>query len=199
MWSARQRTGQGGARLSSCRGHGTGKTTLFQDIVERASWDDPVLRIGPQIRLGYYAQEHDTLDASRTILDELRHFAGLSKDRAFTVLSKFLFSWEDMDKQIATLSGGEKSRVQMAKLMVSGANFLLLDEPTNHLDIASREQDAPLIEDIEGLEEQKLQTERDLAVAYRDRDFKRGDRLTKSLRRVEAEIDGLYAAWEENP
>ena len=158
-----------------------------------------MLRIGPQIRLGYYAQEHDTLDASRTILDELRHFAGLSKDRAFTVLSKFLFSWEDMDKQIATLSGGEKSRVQMAKLMVSGANFLLLDEPTNHLDIASREQDAPLIEDIERLEEQKLQTERDLAVAYRDRDFKRGDRLTKSLRRVEAEIEGLYAAWEESP
>ena len=109
-----------------------------------------MLRIGPRTKPGYYAQEHETLNPERSILEEVRWEGGLSKDQAFTVLSKFLFRWEDMDRKVGTLSGGEKSRVQLARLMVSDANFLLLDEPTNHLDIASREQVEAALEAFEG-------------------------------------------------
>jgi len=139
-----------GERVGLLGANGSGKSTLFRDIVQEAAWDHPVLRIGPQVRLGYYAQEHETLDMKRTIMEEMQQQRGLTKDRAFSILSRFLFRWQDMDQHIDTLSGGQKSRVQLAKLMAADVNFLLLDEPTNHLDIYSREHVESALEAFKG-------------------------------------------------
>ena len=139
-----------GDRVGLLGANGTGKSTLFKDIVAQAAWENPVLRIGPKTQIGYYAQEHETLDPQRSILEEVRWEKGLTKDQAFAILSKFLFRWEDVDRKVGTLSGGEKSRVQLAKLMVSDVNLLLMDEPTNHLDISSRERVEEALEAFEG-------------------------------------------------
>ena len=141
---------QSGDRAGFIGANGTGKSTLFKDVVAQAAWDHPVLRIGPRIKLGYYAQEHETLDENRTIIEEVCLAGNLTREQGFGVLARFLFGWNEIDKKVKSLSGGEKSRVQLAKLMISGANFLLLDEPTNHLDIPSREQVETALETFEG-------------------------------------------------
>jgi len=141
---------QFGERAGLVGGNGTGKSTLFKDVVKEAVWEHPVMRTGPRIKVGYYAQGHETLDGTRSILEEVCRDRGLTRDQGFAVLAKFLFGWQDLEKKVATLSGGEKSRLQLAKLMVSGANMLLLDEPTNHLDIMSRERVEDALEAFEG-------------------------------------------------
>ena len=139
-----------GERVGLLGANGSGKSTLFRDIVAQAAWDHPVLRIGPQVRLGYFAQEHETLDPERTVMGQMLEQRGLSRDRAFQLLSRFLFRWEELEQRVGSLSGGQKSRLQLARLMAAQVNFLLLDEPTNHLDIFSCERVEEALEAFAG-------------------------------------------------
>jgi ATPase subunit of ABC transporter with duplicated ATPase domains len=121
--------------------NGCGKSTLVKSIVAEAHWEHPVMRVGPSIRIGYYSQHHeDNLDFNHTIESELMNALEIGSREAFGLATRFNFTWEDMSKKIGPLSGGEKSRIQLAKLIGGKANFLILDEPTNHLDIPAKEQ-----------------------------------------------------------
>jgi len=119
--------------------NGSGKSLLFRLILGKESPDEGMIDIGPSIKIGYYAQQHETLDYQRTLIDTVRHAARFTEDAAVAFLKKFLFSCRQSRSLVGTLSGGERSRLQMALLMLSGANFLMLDEPTNNLDIRSIE------------------------------------------------------------
>jgi ATPase subunit of ABC transporter with duplicated ATPase domains len=121
--------------------NGAGKTTLLRILAALEASDTGSVNAGHGLKLGYYAQEHETLDLTRTVVENLRT-AGpdLTDTQARNVLGSFLFSGDDADKPAHVLSGGEKTRLALAVLVVSAANVLLLDEPTNNLDPASREQ-----------------------------------------------------------
>ena len=108
------------------------------------------IAIGPSVEIGYYAQEHETLTYKRSLIDTVRHAVQFSESEAVSFLGKFLFDYEQARGSVANLSGGERSRLQMALLMLSKANFLLLDEPTNNLDIASAEVLEDALSDFEG-------------------------------------------------
>ncbi|MET0694649.1 MAG: ATP-binding cassette domain-containing protein, partial [Propionibacteriaceae bacterium] len=119
--------------------NGAGKTTLLRILAGIEASDTGGVVPGHGLRLGYYAQEHDTLDTSRTVLENMKSAApNLNDTDVRKVLGSFLFSGEDVDKPASVLSGGEKTRLALAMLVVSSANVLLLDEPTNNLDPASR-------------------------------------------------------------
>lgn len=121
--------------------NGAGKTTLLRLLAGLEEPDTGAVNAGHGLRLGYYAQEHETLDLSRTVVENLRARApDLTDTQVRNVLGSFLFSGDDADKPASVLSGGEKTRLALAVLVVSAANVLLLDEPTNNLDPASREQ-----------------------------------------------------------
>ncbi|MFC5379611.1 ABC-F family ATP-binding cassette domain-containing protein [Aquipuribacter nitratireducens] len=130
-----------GSRVVVLGLNGAGKTTLLRLLSGTEAPDTGEVVPGHGLRLGYYAQEHDTLDPDRTVLENMRTAApDLDDTRVRTVLGSFLFSGDDVDKPARVLSGGEKTRLALATLVVSGANVLLLDEPTNNLDPASREE-----------------------------------------------------------
>jgi ATPase subunit of ABC transporter with duplicated ATPase domains len=130
-----------GSRVVVLGLNGAGKTTLLRILAGIDQPDTGVVRPGHGLRLGYYAQEHETLDTSRTVLENLRTAAPqLTDTEARSVLGSFLFSGDDATKPAGVLSGGEKTRLALAILVVSSANVLLLDEPTNNLDPASREE-----------------------------------------------------------
>jgi ATPase subunit of ABC transporter with duplicated ATPase domains len=128
-----------GARVVVLGLNGAGKTTLLRILAGVEQPDTGEVRAGHGLRLGYYAQEHETLDPAMSVLQTMLH-AGphLSETDCRGILGQFLFSGDDVDKPAAVLSGGEKTRLALATLVVSGANVLLLDEPTNNLDPASR-------------------------------------------------------------
>jgi len=120
--------------------NGTGKTTLLKILNEVIPADSGTFRLGAKVQVGYYDQEHHVLDMSKTIFDEISDaFPDLSNTQIRNTLAAFLFTGDDVYKLISDLSGGERGRVSLAKLMLSEANFLIMDEPTNHLDIVSKE------------------------------------------------------------
>lgn len=140
-----------GSRVVVLGLNGAGKTTLLRLLsgVERA--DTGEVESGHGLRLGYYAQEHDTIDMDATVLQNMRHAAPDLDDTAVrNVLGSFLFTGDDADKPSRVLSGGEKTRLALATLVVSQANVLLLDEPTNNLDPASREEVLGALRNYEG-------------------------------------------------
>lgn len=120
--------------------NGTGKTTLLKIINELIPADSGEIKIGTNVEIGYYDQEHHVLHMDKTLVDEISDdYPYLTITQIRNTLAAFLFTGEDVFKKISALSGGERGRVSLAKLMLSEANFLILDEPTNHLDIASKE------------------------------------------------------------
>ncbi|MBL8928840.1 MAG: ABC-F family ATP-binding cassette domain-containing protein [Kineosporiaceae bacterium] len=128
-----------GSRVVVLGLNGAGKTTLLRLLGGLEAPDTGAVQPGHGLKLGYYAQEHETLDMQRTVLENMRSAAPELGDTGVrSVLGSFLFSGDDVDKPAAVLSGGEKTRLALATLVVSGANVLLLDEPTNNLDPASR-------------------------------------------------------------
>jgi len=139
-----------GERVGLVGPNGAGKSLLFRLILGEGTPSGGQIKIGPSVEIGYYAQEHETLDYGRTLIDTVRQAAKLSEDRAVRFLGRFLFSYEQSRGLVASLSGGERSRLQLALLTLSDANFLLLDEPTNNLDIPSAEVLEDALTDFEG-------------------------------------------------
>ncbi len=130
-----------GSRVVVLGLNGAGKTTLLRMLAGLAVPDTGEVVPGHGLKIGYYAQEHETLDLDRTVLENLRSSApDLTDTQVRSVLGSFLFSGDDAQKPARVLSGGEKTRLALATLVVSSANVLLLDEPTNNLDPASREE-----------------------------------------------------------
>jgi ATPase subunit of ABC transporter with duplicated ATPase domains len=140
-----------GSRVVILGLNGAGKTTLLRILSGTDVPDTGTVVPGHGLRIGYYAQEHETLDTSRTVLENMQSAApSLTDTEARSVLGSFLFSGDDTAKPAGVLSGGEKTRLALASLIVSSANVLLLDEPTNNLDPASREEVLAAIRNYEG-------------------------------------------------
>jgi len=129
-----------GERVAIIGGNGTGKTTLLKIITGLLEPDTGEIRTGVKVHVGYYDQEQQVLHSDKTIFDEIQdEYPYLTNTAVRNVLAAFLFTNDDAFKLVKDLSGGERGRVSLAKLMLSEANFLILDEPTNHLDIVSKE------------------------------------------------------------
>ena len=120
--------------------NGSGKTTLLKILNGLVPADQGTFRLGSNVEIGYYDQEHHVLHSEKTLFEEISDdYPYLNNTQIRNVLAAFLFTGEDVFKRISDLSGGERGRVSLAKLVLSNANFLILDEPTNHLDIMSKE------------------------------------------------------------
>lgn len=158
--------------------NGRGKTTLFNILMDNINADSGIKILGKNVFIGYYDQEQSNLNDEKTIIDEVwDDFPNMTTTELRTALAAFLFTGDDVFKKIANLSGGEKCRINLLKLMLSKSNFLLLDEPTNHLDIVSRE----------ALEEALLGYDGTILVISHDRYF-----LNKVVSKIyELKIDGI--------
>ncbi|OAA91447.1 ribosomal protection-like ABC-F family protein [Clostridium ljungdahlii] len=150
--------------------NGRGKTTFFKIILGKLKQDDGICKLGKNVLVGYYDQEQSDLNIEKTIIDEVwDSFPKLTTTEIRNALASFLFTGDDVFKKISSLSGGEKCRINLLKLILSKSNFLLLDEPTNHLDISSRE----------ALEEALLNYNGTVLVISHDRYF-----LNKSVNKI---------------
>ncbi len=139
-----------GERVALVGPNGCGKTTLLRDIIARGDWEDRTIRVGPSLDVGYCAQEQEVLKSDRTIFDEIMATGKVGRGGAYAVLARFLFGQDDMDKRVSQLSGGERNRLQLARLTLQQPNFLMLDEPTNHLDIPAREAVEDALAEFDG-------------------------------------------------
>ena len=129
-----------GERVAIIGGNGTGKTTILKMLNGILGADQGEIVLGSKVHIGYYDQEHQVLHMDKTLFDELQDtYPSMNNTQIRNILAAFLFTGDDVYKRVKDLSGGERGRVSLAKLMLSEANFLILDEPTNHLDITSKE------------------------------------------------------------
>jgi ATP-binding cassette, subfamily F, member 3 len=178
-----------GERVGLIGANGAGKSVLLKMILGQEQPDVGEIKIGPSISIGHYAQEHETLDFTQSVLDAVRYAGEMSESRATAFLLHYLFTYKQVSQKIGELSGGERSRLQLALVVLSGANFLLLDEPTNNLDIASAEVLEQALEDFEGT----------VLVISHDRYFL--DRTVERLLVIEegqlAEYQGGYSEYLE--
>ena len=139
-----------GERVGLIGPNGAGKSVLLRMILGQETPDTGEIILGPSVRVGYYAQEHETLDFDKTLIDTVRGAGRLSESNAVSFLIRYLFSYRQATQKVGELSGGERSRLQLALLVLGGPNFLLLDEPTNNLDIASAEVLEQVLAEFEG-------------------------------------------------
>ena len=128
-----------GERVALVGPNGCGKSTFLKTLLSEGSWNNSGIRIGPSQKIGYLSQQPEFSGQDITLGEEIRTWGALSIDGAFKIAGNFGFSWEDMNKPVNVLSGGETNRLQLARIMYEQSNFLILDEPTNHMDIHSRE------------------------------------------------------------
>ncbi len=139
-----------GERVGLVGPNGAGKSVLLKQLLQPELISGGQIKIGPSSKIGYYAQEHETLDYDQTVIAAIRLTAPVSRETAVAILHRFLFTYDQMEQPIGSLSGGERSRLQLARLMLERPNLLILDEPTNNLDITSIEVLEETLEEFVG-------------------------------------------------